>query len=782
MIPDNVETSISLEDRVSPSCEKIIYSLNKVLNVYDKLSEKLQKGLSINITNNIDSIINNKTLTLEKYLQRKKLKEEKLTLQIKKRFKELDYNYGTSEQQKVLNKLKSRGYNENYLHPVYISGRDKIAAGIKADYKNERNKVYYDYDDNNRNKELERIYYGINTLSSKLLSAISIENIKKAIDLSDSLSQVRTRIDLLNQSFNKRNGTDYDTDSFMDYIYKSAQNARVGYYDMANTIASLGTYSSGVFDNQKETVAFTNLLYKVLRTNGMNSEDASGGVKQVVNLINIGELKSQQLLALLKQAPSITSMVTKTLEITEKELEEMVKKGRLSARAIKDIMLINIDDINKKFEEIPMTWRDVVTQISNIILKVFEPSLNIINKFANNQEFINSLKKTVTRIGVLIRNITTFFLNLVGILTRYWNIIEPIIYGIVYLVIFELIQKVVVGFVSIFETFALLFSNPYILGIILAAAAIGSLFSNIDELGEKAKETGDKLTNTSNNLGETNEKVADTSNNLGKINEKLTMTSNNLGEINEKVTMINNIKEPEEEKITTGDLLHGVASSAGKAISLTGDVLANLVGGVFNAGVGFAKGVIEAPVGIGQLIGGGAWDLYGTIMDNRTAKEIAKKTYSTATDTLLEAGKDLILFPNAAEVWGSLNEGDKFYKKYFGDDWFAKGVYDSMQSRYEVSDENETNNPYITDINKYIEDLKKEMEKANSTLDITSEDLKYMMDIAEREAINRFTTAEIKVEMQNNNNINNNMDIDGMVDYLASGLEEAMHAAAEGVN
>lgn len=72
--------------------------------------------------------------------------------------------------------------------------------------------------------------------------------------------------------------------------------------------------------------------------------------------------------------------------------------------------------------------------------------------------------------------------------------------------------------------------------------------------------------------------------------------------------------------------------------------------------------------------------------------------------------------------------------------------------------------------------------KINDTLQVSEEDLKYLRDIAETETINRFTTAEITVEMTNNNNINNEMDIDGVVDHLANGVNEAMEKAAEGVH
>lgn len=57
-----------------------------------------------------------------------------------------------------------------------------------------------------------------------------------------------------------------------------------------------------------------------------------------------------------------------------------------------------------------------------------------------------------------------------------------------------------------------------------------------------------------------------------------------------------------------------------------------------------------------------------------------------------------------------------------------------------------------------------------------------MRDIAERDAVNRFTTAEIRVDMVNNNSVSSNMDLDGMMDYMVTGVKTAMEQAAEGVH
>ncbi|MCI5792856.1 MAG: hypothetical protein MR011_06300 [Lachnospiraceae bacterium] len=66
-------------------------------------------------------------------------------------------------------------------------------------------------------------------------------------------------------------------------------------------------------------------------------------------------------------------------------------------------------------------------------------------------------------------------------------------------------------------------------------------------------------------------------------------------------------------------------------------------------------------------------------------------------------------------------------------------------------------------------------------VDVSDEQIKYLRDIAEQEAINRFTTAQISVNMTNNNNVSKDMDLDGMISSLTEGVREAMEAAAEGV-
>lgn len=67
-------------------------------------------------------------------------------------------------------------------------------------------------------------------------------------------------------------------------------------------------------------------------------------------------------------------------------------------------------------------------------------------------------------------------------------------------------------------------------------------------------------------------------------------------------------------------------------------------------------------------------------------------------------------------------------------------------------------------------------------MDVAEEDLAYLRDIAEREAINRFTTAEIKIEQHNENHIASEMDVDGILDAWTESFVEQLAVSAEGVH
>lgn len=75
------------------------------------------------------------------------------------------------------------------------------------------------------------------------------------------------------------------------------------------------------------------------------------------------------------------------------------------------------------------------------------------------------------------------------------------------------------------------------------------------------------------------------------------------------------------------------------------------------------------------------------------------------------------------------------------------------------------------------------VDKLSNSVDISNEQLQYMRDLAEQEVINRFTTAEMKVDMSGmNNTVNNGSDLDTIINTISHGVQEAMIISAEGLH
>ena len=85
------------------------------------------------------------------------------------------------------------------------------------------------------------------------------------------------------------------------------------------------------------------------------------------------------------------------------------------------------------------------------------------------------------------------------------------------------------------------------------------------------------------------------------------------------------------------------------------------------------------------------------------------------------------------------------------------------------------------DLGKNVKDTAGNTAKMAKTMDKSQEDLKYLRDIAEQEVINRFTGVNIKIDMNNTNNINSDTDVDGIVNVLTEKLNDAMVVSAEGI-
>lgn len=735
----NQETEkISLSrERIQQSAEKIKQADERLIQADERLRQADERLILKKKTNEINNNAKEEKLlqTIAKNNESIRAKSNKLALEKEKikidRLKSLQKKaneemlLNIAERKLILRNNKALNKNtiyttKNNLYAPVSNARKDLLEGIQNDIRYNKTTQY---------KDVYNILYSLSSIAKNIFN---ISNIKKAIDTSDTLSNIKSRINLLNESFNKKNGTNENTNSIMDYIYKSSQNSRMNYFDIMEKVADIGTYSGNVFNNQKEVIDFTNLLLKTLRTNGLSNKEALSVATQITTTMNRGILKGYELLSLFRNAPSIIEMVTETMKISEKQLEEMSRDRGITSRALKDVFFVNIEKINKNFEKIPITWEDITNNISNTIIKIFEPTLEKINKYANNKEFINNLDRTVVKTSIFISKISNMMLKFVDIIIKNWDIISSVLITILtistasgfinFIIKFVESIKLIKGAIS---SLMLVFTNPYIAGISLATLSFILLGKAIVETSKTAKQAS---------------------------------------EIN----------------LTYYDVIMSVFT--GYMYNIKKGLMALLGGiaGIGNMSIKIFSTIIDMSLAAYHSI-------YGLYLKVKSFLPFTSTTSSDANDELQKSVKSMKDFFDDFRLGKAFNEGvetvfdeEKWSRK------FSDVVKDEILKRYNdkqsVSNQELSYKEYIDDIENYLNDMLDELKSANGTLEISEEDLKYMRDIAERDAINRFTTAEIKIDMTNNNNINNDMDIDGIVDALAGQIEEAMYVVAEGVH
>lgn len=139
------------------------------------------------------------------------------------------------------------------------------------------------------------------------------------------------------------------------------------------------------------------------------------------------------------------------------------------------------------------------------------------------------------------------------------------------------------------------------------------------------------------------------------------------------------------------------------------------------------------------------------------------------------------------EVVEKITEEDlKKYKlkKIDPQDWFNEAAAFGAKINEAFNGTDFGGNIYnYDDVNKLLEEINANTAQAADSLSMTDEELKYLRDIAERETINRFTTAEINFDMSGMQNIvNNDNDIDGIITRLTDEVTEAVFNVTEGVH
>lgn len=589
---------------------------------------------------------------------------------------------------------------------------------------------------NNQQKFNDEVKEGANSTDNLLGKVRSLagaylgfQGIKALVNTSDQFVQTTARLNMMNDGLQS-------TAELQEMIYQSAQRSRASYADTANAVAQLGNRAKNAFNSNEEVIAFSEQLNKMFTIAGASQEEMSSATLQLTQALGSGVLRGEEFNAVFEAAPNVMQAVADYIGKPIGELKDLASEGEITADIVKKAMFAAADETNAKFESMPMTWAQVWTTISNAVLMASQPILTAINWIANNLDIIGPIVLGIAAaIGVYA--IGTYG---VAAATAVWTTVQNILNASLWACPVTWIALAIIALITV---------------IYLAVAAIN-----------RWKGTNISATGI----------VAACFTTLGAlIYNKFVFIYNIIASVAEFLMNVFNNPVYSVKKLFV-DLATNVLDSC---IAMTK--------GVDGFATNLANGVID---GVNGAIR--AWNAFMNILPD-SVKSFLHIGVGTEIGHIDSITSSLQNTKDNLQNW--LGDAPKNYKTI--DRMEYKDVAGAAMAGYNWGANSKLSNLFDsgvdnTDYQSLLDaaegasqgagDTAKNTGAMKDALDITEEDLKYMRDIAEQEVINRFTTAEIKVDMTNYNSVNSDLDIDGIVDTLAIKVEEQMNISAEGVH
>lgn len=609
--------------------------------------------------------------------------------------------------------------------------------------------------------------------------------VKKILGVSDQLTSTNARLNNAMINFD-------DGGSLTDLekkVMASAQRSRTSYMDAASSIAKLGLNARDAFGSMDEVIAFQELINKQFIIGGASVQEQQAAMIQLTQAMASGVLRGEELNSVFEQAPGIIQSIADYLDVSIGEIRAMAAEGQLTADVVKNAMFAAADDIETKFSNMPKTWGQIWIGMKNKALSIFNPILNKVNQVANSEKFTQVTNGVINGLAG-IASVATVVLDLLiggaALVVDNWSWLAPIVGGVAtaFLVLngAMLAYKTVTGIVNALETVkaarlamttvatgaqttatfaqtaaqyglnAALMACPLTWIIILIIAVIAAIYAACAAV---AKFTG----------------VANSG--FGVI----------CGGIMVVIAFFKNLG------LSVANIALGIWNALGACASNIGTAFHNVISNVQGWFYNLLSTALTVVAGICEAL---------------NKLPFVEFDYSGITNKASEyAAKSAEAYGNVEEyksVADAFNEGMSTFDT-FQDGWAADafasgaawgdGVADKVSGMFDFSALDSMGADSLDAFNLGNDldsiygntgDIANNTAATADALDIAEEDLAYLRDIAEREAINRFTTAEIKVEQHNENHISKDADLDGIMDAWANDFAEKLDVSEEGVH
>lgn len=636
------------------------------------------------------------------------------------------------------------------------------------------------------NREIEEGTNEANSLMQTIKGAVAayatIQTLSAALNLSDQLTSTTARMNLMNDGLQT-------TQDLQNMIYLSAERARGSYQATADAVSKLGLMAGDAFGSSQEIIAFMEQVNKQFTIAGTEAAGVDAAMLQLTQAMASGVLRGEELNSIFEQAPTIIQTIADYLDVPIGSIREMAAEGQITADIVKSAMFAAADETNAKFESMPKTFSQIWTSFQNTALMAFQPVLQRMNEIANSeafQTFVNNAIEGLSMVAGIALEIFDLLVDVAGVVADNWSWLSPIIYGVAAaLAVYygwllltkgaEMAMAAVHGIVAVAKGImaaatmlvtgatwaettaqyglnAAMYACPIVWIIILIIALIALFYAAVAAVN--------KFAGTS---------VSATGIICGAFMVALAFIGNIF------VALWNLV-------VDVFVLIYNLVAA-----------VANFIGNVFTDPIGaicrLFFDLADTVLGILQALASAIDAIFGSNLAG-SVQGWRDSLGGWVDDT----------FGKGEEVMAKMNADDmKLGRFEYGEAWdagysFGEGIDQSI-ANFDPSSLFDANVPGADDyanlgsygsgiggIGSGVDDIAGNTGKIADSMDITEEDLKYLRDIAEQEAVNRFTTAEITIEQTNHNTVSGKMDLDGIVSGLTDAANEAVDRIAEGVH
>ena len=775
-----IRSSIVVQDMASSVFARINSNLNRTTRGFKNLNNEMSVAptKAINNAEKLNSSALQTELTYQAELQVLKQVEAEarkiIAAEGTQTARAQDIIASVREQRNLVQSLKG-----NY---------DNVAKSVKNGHDNQEQ---FNNSINTANESSNKL---LSTVKNIVLALGGVTAIKSVVNLSDTVTNNKARLSLVVDDGGS-------VEELENKIFASADRARADYLNMTSSVSKLSLNAGSAFKSNDETIAFAELLNKRFAISGAQQQEISSATLQLTQALGSGVLRGEELNAVFEASPNIIQTIADYLEVDIGKIRNMASEGLITANVIKNAMFDSADQINERFNKMPMTWSQIWTKAKNYAVKALDPVLVKINELANNQQVQEMFNMFIDGASLAAQ----------GILT--------LVEGISWLVsILEPVAPIILGIVAAYVAFNI------ISGITSGILSIMSLVQGI-QAAASMMQAGATLSATAAQWGLNTALYACPivwiiALIIGLIAALVYLWFTNDSVANGILYLWDSLR--------IGLMVAGLGIQAvWGGLRLAGLFLwlgmQTIVLGMMQVWYWFQTGIETICLGVlaifQGLYNGIVWIVNGIISVLNKIPGVQIDTVESATfaDDFANQMTENIIDRNAklqemaSQMDGTIEEIDAL-KSQLGSELTASAL-DIQNKAIELNSTREdrvnSRNDWITGagdaiknaINDFTIDTPAFGEEgmgtlgdiagntkdiANNTAEISEEDLKYLIDLAERDTINRFTTVPLTINLTNNNSINGEQDIDGIVDQvtnkLTTRLEEELEYVSDGVH